>query len=223
MSRFDLIIFDCDGTLVNSEVLAIRLMREMMQTHGLTVSEAEAMGYFSGHSVQNCLVIAEEVWSWRAPAGFADSFQHQILPLFQAELGPVPNLIFALDHIALPKCVASNSGTEELLMKLDRIGVREYFPYGIFGADHVDHPKPAPDLFLLAAERNGVEPSRCAVIEDSMAGLLAGAAAGMTLFAYMEAHTTLRQQQLPQGALCFHDMAHLPALLQGGMDNAGRV
>jgi beta-phosphoglucomutase-like phosphatase (HAD superfamily) len=134
---------------------------------------------------------------------------------------PIPGVAEALRQITLPVCVASSSGPESIASKLSLCGLAERFGDRIFSAAQVRHGKPAPDLFLLAAERLDADPARCAVIEDSPVGVQAGRAAGMRTFAYAGGQTVVRDRLQGEATIVFDDMRLLPGLLEREMISAG--
>jgi HAD superfamily hydrolase (TIGR01509 family) len=132
--------------------------------------------------------------------------------VFERELVPVSGVVEALDRIPVATCVASSGSHEKMEFTLGITGLFERFRGRIFSADEVEHGKPSPDIFLLAARTMGVSPMRCAVIEDSVSGVTAGLAAQMAVFAFAGGVTSETQLSL-EGAVVFDDMAVLPSLL----------
>jgi HAD superfamily hydrolase (TIGR01509 family) len=145
------------------------------------------------------------------PEGFRDRYVDAMFAAFEAELRPVPGVAEAIDAIPLPNCVASSASLQKMRFTLGHTGLWERFEGRIFSATEVEHGKPAPDLFLHAAASMGWEPSECAVVEDSPAGVEAGRRAGMTVFGYAGRTPA---ERLGGAARVFSDMAELPGLLQ---------
>ena len=140
-------------------------------------------------------------------------FESRYQEVFERELVAVPGVIDALEEIKIPTCVASSGSHSKMRFTLGKTGLLERFDKRIFSVDEVDCGKPAPDIFLFAAERMGVSPDHCAVVEDSIPGVTAGLAANMTVFAFAGGVT--RAEQLSIGdAIVFHDMKDLPAILE---------
>jgi HAD superfamily hydrolase (TIGR01509 family) len=208
--RFDLVIFDCDGVLVDSERLAIRTEAEILFGLGWPLSESEIVERFVGRSAA---YMHEQIerhlgrnLDWEI------EFERRYQEVFERELVAVSGVVEALDRIPVPTCVASSGSHEKMEFTLGITGLFERFRGRIFSADEVEHGKPSPDVFLLAARKMGVSPMRCAVIEDSISGVTAGLAAQMAVFAFAGGVTSETQLAL-DGAVVFDDMAVLPRLL----------
>jgi HAD superfamily hydrolase (TIGR01509 family) len=210
MSRFDLIIFDCDGVLIDSERLAVRTESQILTELGWPLTEADVIERFVGRSsVYMQRVIEEQLGrtvDWKV------QFEHRVREVCERELVPVEGVIDALDQITVPTCVASSSSHQMLDFKLGLTGLAERFAGRIFSADDVAHGKPDPAVFLFAASTLGVAPSRCAVIEDSASGVEAGLAAGMAVFAF-SGGVTSPQKLTRDTVVLFDAMRLLPALL----------
>jgi HAD superfamily hydrolase (TIGR01509 family) len=211
LSSYDLVIFDCDGVLVDSERLTVHEEARMLTELGWPVTADEVVGLFMGLSLATEL---EMVADRLGPAA-AEKFEQDLVPrltaIFDAELTPVdgiPALLDALAQKGVPTCVASSGLPDGIRRKLDRTGLREHFGDRISSASEVEHGKPAPDLFLLAAGRMGVTPARAAVVEDSVPGVQAGVAAGMAVYGF--AGGLARAEDLhAAGAVVFDAMAEL--------------
>lgn len=212
-STTDLVIFDCDGVLVDSEPIANRVFAEALAELGLSMSESEMYAEFVGRSMSYCMERVEERLRRPAPSDFVARLQERTFAAFEAEgLKATDGIFEALDAITTPTCVASSGEIEKMRFTLGSTGLLPRFEGRLFSATQVAHGKPAPDIYLFAAEQMGVQPSRCVVVEDSPAGARAGLAAGMTVLGYC-AHT-------PADALArlgvhrtFDDMRELPGLL----------
>jgi HAD superfamily hydrolase (TIGR01509 family) len=208
----ELVIFDCDGVLVDSEPIALRVDIEMFAEVGMTLSEREVIERFMGRSPEVLAQAVEERLGHPPPNGWEERGERRLRRAFEAELQPVPGVREALEEISLPVCVASSSPPERLRFKLELTGLYERFAGRIFSAAEVANGKPAPDLFLHAARQMGVDPSDCIVVEDSRYGVQAARAAGMDVLGYAGGLT-------PADALAgsrttvFDDMRSLPELL----------
>ncbi len=215
-SAFDLIIFDCDGVLVDSERIAARLDSQILTELGWPISEAEVIERFMGKSHQYFVSQVEAQLGLRLPADWEVPFQQRFHDAWTSELKTVPGLVEALDVImqrpGLATCVASSGGHDKMRVTLGATGLYPRFAGRIFSATEVEHGKPAPDLFLYAAARMGIEPRRCAVVEDSRFGVEAGRAAKMHVFAYAGGLLPRSALEGP-GTTVFDDMAQLPRLL----------
>lgn len=209
-----LVIFDCDGVLVDSERLNVRTWTGMMRDAGVDFTEADAVEAFVGKAYKDNRVTLTELtgavpdpeWerAWRAE--FLRS-QEQLEPIAGAG-----DAVAAVRELGLEVCVASGSLLAAIGTKLGRTGLDGYFPEAVrFSAEQVEHGKPAPDVFLLAARELGFAPERCVVVEDSRAGIEAAVAAGMPVVGY-------RSDLTPTGWLeaadaVIDEMADLPSVI----------
>jgi HAD superfamily hydrolase (TIGR01509 family) len=208
---FDLVIFDCDGVLVDSEVISNRVLAEAVTALGLPMSLEETIATFMGLSMEACVAIIEARTGRPVPSGWVDAFRARTFAAFHRELHPIEGVEAALDRISLPTCIASSGPPEKIRITLSVTGLLPRFDGRIFSATEVPRGKPHPDLFLHAAARMGAAPARCAVVEDTLFGVQAGVAAGMSVFGY--ATLTDASALTTAGARAFDTMAELPRLL----------
>jgi HAD superfamily hydrolase (TIGR01509 family) len=207
-----LVIFDCDGVLVDTERIAVRIDVMVLAQLGWSMTEAEVVQRFMGRSDEEMTADIEAHLGRRLPDSWEEPFRHLYRQAFEAELEPVAGVVEALDAIATPTCVASSGTHEKIRFTLGLTGLYERFAGRIFSVSDVARGKPAPDLFLHAAGRMGVPPGQCAVVEDSRYGVEAARAAGMRAFGYAGGLA-------PKGSLAgphtvvFEDMRELPRLL----------
>lgn len=180
-----LVIFDCDGVLVDSEPLSIRVLIDVARAHGADLDEAEAYRKFLGRSLANLVSVLDSDFGIAADAGFLDRMRRDLYHRFERELEPVNGIAQALATLPFRRCVASSSQPERIRLSLNLTGLLSFFEPHIFSATMVENGKPAPDLFLHAARAMGTEPANCIVIEDSPAGIEAAKRAGMTVFAFV--------------------------------------
>ena len=216
--RFDLVIFDCDGVLVDSERLSIRVDLVYLERLGWAMSEAEAVERFVGRSDADMRADIEAYLGGPVPAEIDAEFERQYRQAFEEELGPVAGVAGVLDAVAtsgLRMCVASSGSHAKIRRSLALADLTPWFDDDrIFSATDVSTGKPAPDLFLHAAASMGVAPGRCAVVEDSVYGVQAALAAGMEAFGYAGGVTPAsRLAATGDGVTTFEDMADLPAVL----------
>jgi HAD superfamily hydrolase (TIGR01509 family) len=209
--RCELVIFDCDGVLVDSEPVANRIFAEELNAAGLALSVEEVCREFIGRSMACCLAEVERRLGRPLPAGFVERLQSRTFDAFRAGLAPVAGVREALARIDLPFCVASSGEPQKMRLTLGLTGLLPLFEGRLFSAVEVERGKPHPDLFLHAARRLGATPARCAVVEDSRHGVAAGVAAGMTVFGY--AGRGNAAELAAAGATPFDDMRRLPELL----------
>ena len=212
MGAFDLVIFDCDGVLVDSERLAVRTEAEILTSLGWPLSEADIVERFVGRSA--AYMHQEIERHLGRNIDWELEFESRYRSVFERELAPVPGVVAALDQIPIPVCVASSGTHERMRFTLGLTGLYDRFDGRIFSVDEVEHGKPAPDIFLYAAARMDVTPHRCAVIEDSASGVAAGLAAGMAVFAFAGGVTGPMQLSIGD-AVVFDKMRDLPEMLLG--------
>jgi HAD superfamily hydrolase (TIGR01509 family) len=212
---FDLVIFDCDGVLVDSERLAVRTEAAILSGLGWPLTEADIVERFVGRSAAYMQGEIERhvgrSVDWEA------EFEVRYRAVFTRELVPVSGVVGALDDIeqtGLATCVASSGSHEKIRFTLGLTGLLERFHGRIFSVDEVEHGKPAPDVFLHAAAEMGVAPTRCAVVEDSVSGVTAALAAQMAVFAFAGGVTDARSLGIGR-AVVFDNMRSLPSLLLG--------
>lgn len=178
--RWELVIFDNDGVLVDSETAANTIMAGLLTAAGVPSTMADCVRRFLGRSLPSCREIIRAEDGIDLPADFEARYLEAVYGVFRTTLAPVPGIVAVLDALAgRPVCVASSGGHERIELALRTTGLRHRFGDAVFSAEDVRHGKPAPDLFLHAAERMGVAPQRCVVVEDSPAGVIAATAAGM--------------------------------------------
>ncbi len=208
---FELVIFDSDGVLVDSERLAVRTEVQILFDLGWSLTEEDVVERFVGRSAD---YMHREVERQLGRAIDWDAtFESRYRDAFERELVAVPGIAEALDEIVVPTCVASSGGHDKLRFTLGLTGLLERFDGRIFSVEQVARGKPEPDVFLFAADRMGAAPERCAVVEDSVSGVTAGLAAGMTVFAFAGGVTRADALSIG-GAEVFDDMRDLPAMLR---------
>jgi HAD superfamily hydrolase (TIGR01509 family) len=212
---FDLVIFDLDGVLVDSEPISSRVTAAALTEAGIEISAADVCDRFLGVSTASMLRAIEAEHGCRLPESFQETLRARILNAFEHELEPVPGIPTLLDALAVNRCVASSSHPERIRRSLELVGLLEGFAPHLFSATMVSAGKPAPDLFLLAAARMAAEPARCLVIEDSDVGVRAAKAAGMTVFGFTGASHVRPATHAPrlQAAGADAIFAEMPALI----------
>jgi HAD superfamily hydrolase (TIGR01509 family) len=216
---FDLVIFDLDGVLVDSELISSRVTAAALMEAGIGISAAEVCDRFLGVSTAEMLQEIEAAHGCRLPGAFREQLRERVLKAFEHELEPVAGVPALLDALAVDRCVASSSHPDRIRGSLEVTGLLDRLAPHLFSATMVDRGKPAPDLFLLAAARMTAAPKRCLVIEDSEVGVRAGKAAGMTVFGFAGASHVRAEAQAPRlqaaGAdAVFTEMAALAGLMQ---------
>jgi HAD superfamily hydrolase (TIGR01509 family) len=215
MSRPSLVIFDCDGVLVDSEPVANRILGQMLRELGLELTQEQIFQNFVGYSLPHCLRIIEGMLGWPPPENFLRDLQARTFAAFKTELRAMPGIEHALDALAaarVPFCVASSGDHEKMNTTLGITGLLPRFAGRIFSVTQVAHGKPAPDIYLFAARQLGVEPGNCAVVEDTPPGVKAGVAAGMTVFGFC-AFTPVEKLRAAGAHRTFDDMHRLAEIL----------
>ena len=214
---FDLVIFDCDGVLVDSERLSTALDVELLASLGWPITQREVIDRWVGRTdAEMRAEIGEHLG--RDIGSEWEAFAERYVATFAERLQPIPGVAGAVDAIhaaGYPTCVASSGDLAKIRRNLATTGLLDRFDDRLVSADDVERGKPAPDLFLFAARRFGTDPGRAAVVEDSRAGVAAGVAAGMRVFAYAGSVTPAEQLEAPRTTV-FHDMAELPGLINRG-------
>lgn len=181
----DLVIFDCDGVLVDSEVISSRIFTECLAELGVMLTLEEAMTFGIGKSSTSFAAAIEEEFGITLPAGFIEGRRAQIMNAFTSELRPIEGISQLLAALKLRRCVASNSHIDRVRHALTTTGLLPHLDPHIYTAALVERGKPAPDLFLFAAEQQGVPPDHCLVIEDSLSGVVAARTAGMPVIGFV--------------------------------------
>ncbi|MCK1357294.1 HAD family hydrolase [Bradyrhizobium sp. 199] len=214
----DLIIFDCDGVLVDSEVISCRAHADVLSQHGYPITSEQVLERFLGRSMRQATREVEAELGRSLPDDFHSQVYAEIFQAFATSLEATPYIGEALTQIAVPTCVASSGPPEKISASLNRVGLYDRFAPNIFSAVQVPNGKPAPDLFLFAAKRMQTEPARCLVIEDSVAGIAGARAAGMPVLGFhggSHCGTGHADTLLRAGAgLTFDDMRQLPDLIR---------
>jgi len=209
-----LVIFDCDGVLVDSEPLANRVLSEAFHAAGFPISYATCVEHMVGLSLPSCFAMAEEWYGRPLPDDFEATLQARTYAALRESLQPIRGVRSAVAAVAaagLPRCVASSSEPDKIRLSLELTELAAFFAGNLFSAREVARGKPAPDLFQHAAGRMGAAANDCVVIEDSRYGVQAARAAGMRVLGYVGGEAPM--DLAGEGADTFADMAELPALL----------
>jgi HAD superfamily hydrolase (TIGR01509 family) len=210
--RTELVIFDCDGVLVDSERLAVQVESRLITSLGWELSPDDVLERFVGRSDEHMLGEIEAALG-RAVPEWSDLYREALFASFEDELEPVPGVAEAIDALDCATCVASSGTHEKMALTLRLTGLLDRFEGRIFSTTEVARGKPAPDLFLHAAARLGVAPQGCVVVEDSRSGVEAARAAGMRVLGFAGGLTPSAWLEGP-GTTVFSDMADLPGLIE---------
>lgn len=177
--RFDLAIFDCDGVLIDSEWIACAVDAEVLSECGYPITTQEVVSRFAGVPGPQMMAEIEAELGKRLPADISSRIATKVAERYKTDLKPINGVAETLGVLDIAKCVASSSAPEKLTLSLIQTGLFDLFYPHIYSASLVPVGKPEPDIFLFAARQKQVEPKRCVVIEDSVAGVKAARAAGM--------------------------------------------
>ncbi|MEO8906639.1 MAG: HAD-IA family hydrolase [Microbacteriaceae bacterium] len=208
----ELVIFDCDGVLVDSEPLAAKVSQAVLADLGWQLGIDEIVERFVGAAAGSFERQIEEQLGRPLNPGWNEKYSSWYRDEFERELKPIAGIESVLAALQLPFCVASNSSHDRVRQMLTRVGLLDYFDGAIFSAEDVEHGKPAPDLFLHAAAVLGVDSSRCLVVEDSRFGVAAARAAGMAVLGYAGGLTPAEWLEGPDTTV-FESMSELPELI----------
>jgi HAD superfamily hydrolase (TIGR01509 family) len=206
----ELVIFDCDGVLVDSDRISLHIQAERISALGLTMSYEDCVRDFLGLGMPATLRILTERLGRPLPEGWEAELDAAVRDGFRRELTPVPGIVEALEAIELPTCVASSGSHEKMRLALGLTGLWDRFAERIFSAEEVRRGKPAPDLFLHAASSMSTPPERCIVVEDSPFGIAAAKAAGMSALGFAAATPSA---SLDGANAVFTAMEDLPGLI----------
>ncbi|MET9736235.1 HAD family hydrolase [Streptomyces sp. NPDC006458] len=212
--RYDLVIFDNDGVLVDSEPISNRLLAEYLTEVGHPTTYEDSIRDYMGSAMHRIHDLIEERTGQRLPADFDDVFHARVFEAFERELKPVAGAAEVLGRLSengVPYCVASSGSHERIRVGHRTTGLDRWFDDGrIFSSQDVGRGKPAPDLFLHTAARMGVAPERCVVVEDSPLGVQAAGAAGMDVYGFT---AMTPAEKLAAATGLFSSMEELDALL----------
>lgn len=188
MNNFELVIFDCDGVLVESERLANQVFAQILNEElGLSLTLNDMFDTFVGHSSSQCMKIIESMLGKKPPRGLEERYEHEINLALRSSVEKVAGIDKAIADILIPSCVASSGSHEKMRTTLAATNLLDHFEGRLHSTSDVKRGKPSPDVYLHAANQMGITaPSKCLVIEDSPLGVQGGVSAGMTVFGYTE-------------------------------------
>lgn len=218
MSWPEVVIFDCDGVLVDSELIALGQTRRALDSAGLSLTHDQAVERFLGLSVETIMAKAEADLATALPAQFRHDLSRDILARFASELKGIEGVRQAVAGLRCGVCVASSSPLERVRLALSIAGYGGLFEPNIFSATMTARGKPHPDLFLYAARQMGANPANCLVIEDSAPGVAAALSAGMEAFGFfggshMSGEAAAGRLKDAGAAVLFGEMRRLPQII----------
>lgn len=185
--QIDLIIFDCDGVLIDSEIISARMLVLELAGMGVEIDLPYVAQHFLGRSYPTVMKVIKQDFGVNLTPEFEEAYRNRLLAAFEAGLQPIPHIHGLLTRLQTPWCVATSSSPKRAAQSLTITGLREVVGDRLFTASEVANGKPAPDLFFHAAKRMGANPAHCLVIEDSLNGIKAGLAAGMPVWRFVGA------------------------------------
>ena len=181
----DLVIFDCDGVLIDSEIISAQMLVDELARLGVAIDLPYVARHFLGRSYPTVMATIRREFGLDLPGDFEERYRTRLLEAFARDLKIMPGVAEVLDRLALPFCIATSSSPRRAEFSLKLVGLGHLAGPRLFTASMVERGKPAPDLFLHAAERMGADPARCLVIEDSLTGIRAAKAAGMEVWRFI--------------------------------------
>jgi len=211
---FELLILDCDGVVVDSEPITMRVLTEMLHDLGVAIGAEEANARFIGTTFTRTLELIAELLGGPIPEDFVRTYRDRTFAALETELKPVPGIEAALDQIAIPYCIASNGPHVKMRKTLSVTSLLSRFEGRMFSSADVPRGKPYPDLFLHAARHFAVSPGACLVVEDSTNGIAAALAAGMSVYGFSGSAPEDRLRAAGAHRV-FCQMADLPSLVAG--------
>lgn len=212
MKRFELVIFDCDGVLVDSERITNQVFCTMLNELGVPVTLEDMFEQFVGLSMPQCVDLITEMHGAPPPESFVPELRARAAEALKHQIKPIPGVADALKRLSVPYCVASSGDHEKIRLTLRATGLLRHFEGRIFSVADVQRPKPAPDVFLFAAHRLGKNPEQCAVVEDTPTGVRAAVAAGMHVFGFA-ANTPEHRLREAGAHEVFAEMQRFPKIL----------
>ncbi|MFP4847131.1 HAD family hydrolase [Winogradskyella sp. PE311] len=211
MSRYKCIIFDCDGVLVDSEVIGNQVIVDLANQLGANIDLEYALQHFKGNSLENCMHQIEDLTDAPIPKSFESDYRRQSFEKFKSDIKPIEGIKEVIKKLKIPFCVASSGPESKIRLNLELTGLLPYFEGNIFSCYAVKKWKPDPAVFLWAAETMGFEPKDCLVIEDSPIGVQGALNGGFDVYGYT-AHDYKDELQI-KATKTFNDMIMLPMLM----------
>jgi HAD superfamily hydrolase (TIGR01509 family) len=212
MTNIKCILFDCDGVLVDSEVIGNQVLLNMTAKYGLKISLNEAYKKFNGRSLKDCFLQIEQLINQPLPENFEIAYRKKSFEAFATQIKPVKGVLKFLNSLTIPYCVASSGPVEKIQLTLKTAGLIDKFENKIFSSYQINSWKPDPGIFLHAAQEMGFSVNECIVIEDSIAGIIAAKRGGFKVFGI--ANETNSKELENEGAIIFYTFEELATLLK---------
>ncbi|OWY10616.1 hydrolase [Thioclava sp. F42-5] len=214
----DLVIFDCDGVLIDSEIISAQMLIDELATLQVNIDLDYVARHFLGRSYPTVMKQIRSEFGLDLPEEFEAQYRARLLDAFERDLRVTQGVANVLEALDVPWCVATSSSLPRAERSLEIAGLRDRVGDRLFTASEVAHGKPAPDLFLHAAEKMGASPARTLVIEDSLNGIRAGLAAGMEVWRFTGgSHLAGRDLTPPEDARPHREFAHFTEFFQNGV------
>ena len=211
MKNIKCVIFDCDGILVDSETIANQVLLSMSAEFGLEMTMEDAIKNFNGRRLKNIFDQIENLTGKKLPDSFETDFRKQTFETFKTDLKPVKGVTSFIDKLTVPYCVASSGPVEKITLNLTTTGLIHNFENRIYSSYEINSWKPDPEIFIHASKQMGFDIEECIVIEDSVAGVIAGVKGGFKVYAL--ANENNAQDLLNEGATVFYNYEELAAIL----------
>ncbi|MDO5978081.1 HAD family hydrolase [Flavivirga spongiicola] len=184
MSKYKCVIFDCDGVLIDSEMIATKTMVDMANDLGVSIEIKDALSQFKGKSFSTCMEIVSTLLGKPLPETFEADYRAKSFEAFKENIKPIAGIKTVLQHLELPFCTASSGPEDKIRLNLGLSGLLPFFENNIFSCYTIKKWKPDPAIFLWAAETMGFKPSECVVVEDSLTGVRAAKSGGFDVFGF---------------------------------------
>ena len=212
MKRIKCVIFDCDGVLVDSEIIGIRVLNSLAKEYGFEINLEEAIKTFRGLSLNASFQLIERLINQKLPATFEYAYRKLTYDAFKNELKPIKGVVDFIEKLKVPFCVASSGPIEKIRLNLTIVGLIEKFENKIYSSFEINSWKPSPEIFFYAAKKMGFSPNECIVIEDSKFGVIAANRGDFKVFGFADEHTAKELES--EGAIIFYSFTELYNLLQ---------
>ena len=215
MAKIELVVFDCDGVIADSEAISANVLLELLAEHGLVLTTDDVWRHFLGRSFATVAQIIRDDHALPLPGDFEAEYRQRLLARYETDLRPTPGFMDMIHDLEYPSCVATSSSPPRVKRTLQLLGLEKKFGKNVFTSSQVSRGKPAPDLFLFAAGKMGASPTHSLVIEDSLPGIAAGISAKMHVLGYRgAAHLRQRPNLNPPDIRSFDNWADFPQLLK---------
>jgi HAD superfamily hydrolase (TIGR01509 family) len=212
MEDIKCVIFDCDGVLVDSEIIGNQILISMTKEFGLEMTIETAIQKFNGRSLKDCFNQIENLINRKLPENFESEYRKLTFEAFKNELKPINGVEKFIDKLNISYCVASSGPVEKIVLNLTTTGLIKKFENKIYSSYQINSWKPDPEIFLFAAKEMGYEINECIVIEDSKAGIISAKKGGFKVYGFANKHN--EKELIEEGATIFYDFEQLENILK---------